>query len=63
MTAQRQVYFEIRRVGTHIKVSAIDGVTGTEVSIVGDPRASEAMLKQTALKKLDYVMGKNQGQK
>lgn len=59
----REVYFEIRRVGAYVKVSAIDGATATEVSIVGDPKASEAILKQTALKKLDYVLAKNQGQK
>lgn len=63
MPAPRQVYFEIRRVGAYVKVSAIDGETATEVCIVGDPRASETMLKQTALKKLEYVLAKNQGQK
>lgn len=37
MAAPRQVYFEVRRVGAYVKVSAIDGETATEVSIVGDP--------------------------
>jgi hypothetical protein len=63
MSAPRQVYFEFHRIGAYVKVSAIDGVTATEVSIVGDPKASEAMLKHTALKKLEYVLAKNQGQK
>ena len=56
----RQVLFEFVRVGAYMKVSAIDTLTNTEVSIVGPPSAGEAMLKATVLKKLEYVMAKNQ---
>lgn len=56
----REVYFEFRRIGSYMRVSAIDSVTGTEVTIAGDPKAGEAMLKQTALRKLQYVMAKKQ---
>lgn len=59
--AARQVYFEFRRVGAYVKVSAIDALTGTEVSIVGNPAASEALLKRTALQKLEYVLAKQAG--
>lgn len=55
----RDVLFEMRRVGAFVKVSAIDADTGTEVSIVGNPAAGEAMLKRTALRKLEYVLKKN----
>lgn len=56
----REVYFEFRRIGSYMRVSAIDSVTGTEVTIAGDPKAGETMLKQTALRKLQYVMAKKQ---
>ena len=44
--------------GAYVKVSAIDPVTGTEVSIVGDPTRGEAALRQLAIRKLHYVMDK-----
>jgi len=56
-----EVLFEMRRVGAYVKVSAIDAETGTEVCIVGDPKAGDAQLKQTAMRKLAYVMAKQQG--
>lgn len=58
MTA-REVFFEMRRVGAYVKVSALDAETGTEVCIVGNPAAGEAMLKLTARRKLEYVLAKN----
>lgn len=59
--AAREVLFEFRRVGAFMKVSAIDADSGTEVSIVGDPAAGEAMLKRTAQRKLEYVLNKTSG--
>ena len=53
-----EVLLEYYRVGAYIKVSAIDPVTQTEVSIVGDPKRSEAELARVALNKLKYVMSK-----
>ena len=52
------VIFEFRRVGAFVKVSAVDPSTLTEVSIVGSPRAGEEILKRTARRKRDYVLGK-----
>lgn len=46
------VAFEFIRMGNYVKVSAIDMVTGREVSIVGDPKASQDELKRVALAKL-----------
>lgn len=46
--------------GHYIKVSAVDQATGTEVSIVGDPHASERELEDLAIKKLKYVLAKKQ---
>lgn len=52
------VIFEFINIGAYVKVSAIDTVTGTEVSIVGDPLRGEAILRRTALRKLQYVLDK-----
>lgn len=45
-----------------VKVSAIDPLTGTEVSIVGSPAASQRQLEQVAVRKLEYVLGKAEQQ-
>jgi hypothetical protein len=55
---RREVIFEFVRMGRAVKVSAIDTVTGTEVSIVGDPIVGEAALKRLAERKLDYVLAR-----
>lgn len=39
-----------------IKVCAIDPITGTEVSIVGSPTASQRHLERVAVQKLEYVL-------
>ena len=46
------IAFEFIRMGRFVKVSAIDMVSGKEVSIVGDPKASEERLKRIVLAKL-----------
>jgi len=53
-----EVLIEFRRVGKYVKVSAIDPVSLIEVSIVGDPKRSDAALKRLAAEKLDYVLKK-----
>ena len=52
------VIIEMIGMGRYVKVSAVDVRTGTEVSIVGDPRRGEAALRQTAIRKLRYVMNR-----
>jgi hypothetical protein len=56
---QAKYLIEFHRVGNYVKVSAIDPETNTEVSIVGDPRATELELERLAVRKLEYVMAKN----
>lgn len=56
--SERDVIFEFQRHGAQVKVSAVDAATGTEVSIIGPALASPESLKQTALRKLDYVLAK-----
>lgn len=57
--ALKQVLFEFVRMGKVVKVTAIDPQTGTEVSMVGDPKAGTETLKQLAKRKLEYVMTKS----
>ena len=44
--------------GDYVKVSAVDPVTKTEVSIVGDPAAGEETLTRIAVRKLEYVLAR-----
>ena len=47
---------EFHRMGLYVKTSAIDPETNTEVSIVGDARASDADLSRMAVRKLEFVL-------
>lgn len=55
-----EVLFEFIPMGAYVKVSAVHAASGTEVSIVGDARVSQAELQRTALRKLEFVMAKPQ---
>jgi uncharacterized protein DUF6898 len=61
MAGEREVIFEFLRVGTAVKVTAVDVASGIEASIVGDPAAGETALKQIARQKLEYVRAKQGG--
>lgn len=54
----REVILEFQQVGNAIKVTAVDPETLIEVSIVGAPEAGEEALTRTAIRKLEYVLGK-----
>ncbi len=49
---EREVYFEFTAIGNVVKVTAIDSLTGIEVSAMGPASASQADLQQLALQKL-----------
>ena len=51
-----EVLFEFVVQGNFVKVMAVDPITGTEVSIVGDSRASKGTLEKVATKKLLMVL-------
>ncbi len=53
------VIIEMIAIGRYVKVTAVDVGTGREVSIVGDPRRGEKALRDTAVRKLQYVMNKS----
>jgi hypothetical protein len=48
--------FEFRRVGRYVRVAAVDPATNTEVVVVGAADGGEALLRQTALRKLLLVL-------
>lgn len=56
-----EAFVEFRRIGSALKVIAVDPATGIEVSIVGDPRLSQQELARLAVQKLRYVLTKQQG--
>lgn len=52
----REVILEFHPIGMYVKVSAMDVKSLTEVSIQGPASAPEQMLRQNALKRLEYVL-------
>ncbi|HEX6959680.1 MAG TPA: hypothetical protein VF194_16975 [Ferrovibrio sp.] len=56
----RDAIVEFRRIGAALKVIAIDPATGTEVSMVGDPHLSQQELMRLAVRKLQFVLDKQQ---
>jgi len=62
--ARMEILFELRRAGKNgVRVAAIDPVSGTEVTMVGDIRYGEEFLKRMATRKLLYVLNKKQTDK
>lgn len=55
----REVIFEYFPIGPYIKVTAMDVATLTEISISGPKGTADAILRQNALKRLEFVMRKN----
>lgn len=53
-----RVYLEFVRQGNLIKASAIDAVSGTEVSIFGPATTPQGVLTERVVAKLKYVMNK-----
>lgn len=53
-----EVLFEYTKIGTIMKVTAVDAQTGTEVVIQGPASMPQALLQRTALTKLRYVLDK-----
>lgn len=58
-----EVLFEFHQVGNSVRVSAIDPRTNTEVVVVGSPYMSPYTLKMNAIRKLKYVLAKNQAER
>jgi phage head maturation protease len=58
MSEEQGYIIEFHRVGNAVKVSAIDPVTLTEVSIVGAPSVGDTELTRLAVRKLEYMLAK-----
>ena len=56
----REVLFEFQVIGSTVKVTAIDSVTATEVSIMGPASALRADLQRVALAKLKARLARDQ---
>jgi len=56
--AGREVILEFHPIGAYVKVSAMDVESLTEISIQGPAGAPEHVLKNNALKRLEYVLRK-----
>lgn len=54
----REILIEIVSIGAYAKVSAIDAATGTEVSITGPADADRVTLEAAAIRKLQFVLNK-----
>lgn len=55
----REVIIEFFPLGSLMKVTAMDVVSLTEISIQGPVNAGQEILKRNALKRLEYVLRKN----
>ncbi len=55
---ESEVLLEFVTQGRYVRVSAIDPVSGTEVTVVGSAKATEAFLTRTAVAKLRWVLDK-----
>jgi Domain of unknown function (DUF6898) len=54
----REILIEIVTIGAYAKVAAIDSATGTEVSVTGPASADRATLEAAAIRKLQFVLNK-----
>ena len=61
--SDRDVIFEIRRIGTVAKATAVDIATGTEVSVTGPANAAEFSQREAARRKLAYVLRKRDAER
>ena len=52
------VIVEMIVIGRYVRVTAVDTRSGTEATIVGDPRRGEWALREAAVRKLRYVMAR-----
>jgi hypothetical protein len=58
MPEEREIIFELQRIGGAVKVSAVDVATGIEASIMGPTGSGEAALRHLARRKLAYVLAR-----
>jgi hypothetical protein len=57
--SRREILYETVRLGTVVKVTAIDSATGLEAAVVGRAGGDPAALRGLALRKLTYLLARN----
>ena len=60
--SKSEYYIEFYPLGNSVKVSAVDPVTLKEAVIIGPANASKTDLQNLAIKKLNYLLMKDQKQ-
>ncbi|MBI1185970.1 MAG: serine hydroxymethyltransferase [Alphaproteobacteria bacterium] len=60
MAGEREIFFEIARLGDVMRVSAIDGETGLEATAIGPANALQSDLERIALGKLERKLASPQ---
>lgn len=58
----REILYEFIPIGDVVRVSAVDAASGVEVTVFGPACAGEVALRQTARRKLVWVMAKREGE-
>ena len=58
MTDDQGYIIEFHQVGNAVKVTAMDPVTLTEVTIIGAPSAGDTELTRLVVRKLEYMLAK-----
>jgi hypothetical protein len=61
LAGRGEIYVEFVVQGNSVKVTAVDSASGTEACIVGPASAPQAALKAAVVRKLDYVLKKQNG--
>lgn len=62
MSGRQGFLIEFIQMGNSVKVCALDPETATEVSIVAPKNISQKEMEQTAIRKLLYVLNKQQNE-
>jgi hypothetical protein len=53
-----ELYFEFVTLGSSVKATVLDAMTGVEASIVAPASTPRSALEQFALRKLDYILNR-----
>jgi hypothetical protein len=56
----KEYIIEFKPQGRYVRVTAVDPVTGMEAVIVGDASQPQQVLENTAIRKLKFLMAKEQ---
>jgi hypothetical protein len=58
-----EVLFELTRIGSIVRVTAVDPATGIEAVIQGPAHLSQQELQRSAAKKLQFLLQKEKGKR